>query len=105
MGTLNFQDLLHDTLFWESFRIGLLWAVGVTVPRRDGLTVSPEQTVAEVPLAGPMGPSGCGSYGAEGRGAAPSGPGPRARRGTGPEPGSCEPGVGRGPGRRRRSGA
>ncbi|MFF8290105.1 carbohydrate ABC transporter permease [Streptomyces sp. NPDC016309] len=32
VGTLNFQDLLHDTLFWESFRIGLLWAVGVTVP-------------------------------------------------------------------------
>jgi multiple sugar transport system permease protein len=33
IGTLNFQDLLHDTLFWESFRIGLLWAVGVTVPQ------------------------------------------------------------------------
>lgn len=33
VGTLNFQDLLHDTLFWESFRIGLLWAVGVTVPQ------------------------------------------------------------------------
>ncbi|MFD8914884.1 carbohydrate ABC transporter permease [Streptomyces sp. NPDC059575] len=32
-GVLNFQDLLHDTLFWESFRIGLLWAVGVTVPQ------------------------------------------------------------------------
>ncbi|SDL78104.1 carbohydrate ABC transporter permease [Streptomyces wuyuanensis] len=32
-GTLNFQDLLHDTLFWESFRIGLLWAAGVTVPQ------------------------------------------------------------------------
>jgi multiple sugar transport system permease protein len=30
---LNFQDLLHDTLFWDSFRIGLLWAVGVTVPQ------------------------------------------------------------------------
>ncbi|MFD8302229.1 carbohydrate ABC transporter permease [Streptomyces sp. NPDC059690] len=30
---LNFQDLLHDTLFWESFRIGLVWAVGVTVPQ------------------------------------------------------------------------
>lgn len=30
IGTLNFQDLLHDTLFWDSFRIGLLWAVGVT---------------------------------------------------------------------------
>lgn len=28
IGALNFQDLLHDTLFWESFRIGLLWAVG-----------------------------------------------------------------------------
>lgn len=33
VGLLNFQDLLHDTLFWESFRIGLLWAVGVTVPQ------------------------------------------------------------------------
>ncbi|WP_438829360.1 carbohydrate ABC transporter permease [Streptomyces sp. Midd3] len=33
VGTLNFQDLLHDTLFWESFRIGLVWAVGVTVPQ------------------------------------------------------------------------
>nr|WP_184971825.1 sugar ABC transporter permease [Streptomyces echinatus] len=32
-GALNFQDLLHDTLFWESFRIGLVWAVGVTVPQ------------------------------------------------------------------------
>ncbi|MER5733039.1 sugar ABC transporter permease [Streptomyces sp. NPDC002138] len=30
VGVLNFQDLLHDRLFWESFRIGLLWAVGVT---------------------------------------------------------------------------
>ncbi|MFJ4832515.1 carbohydrate ABC transporter permease [Streptomyces sp. NPDC088747] len=33
IGVLNFQDLLHDTLFWDSFRIGLLWAVGVTVPQ------------------------------------------------------------------------
>lgn len=33
VGLLNFQDLLHDRLFWESFRIGLLWAVGVTVPQ------------------------------------------------------------------------
>ncbi|MFF8175047.1 carbohydrate ABC transporter permease [Streptomyces chartreusis] len=33
IGTLNFTDLLHDTLFWESFRIGLVWAVGVTVPQ------------------------------------------------------------------------
>ncbi|MFJ8648379.1 carbohydrate ABC transporter permease [Streptomyces sp. NPDC093546] len=33
VGSLNFQDLLHDTLFWESFRIGLLWALGVTVPQ------------------------------------------------------------------------
>ncbi|MER6466206.1 sugar ABC transporter permease [Streptomyces sp. NPDC001228] len=32
-GGLNFQDLLHDTLFWESFRIGLVWAAGVTVPQ------------------------------------------------------------------------
>ncbi|MFJ8026959.1 carbohydrate ABC transporter permease [Streptomyces sp. NPDC096311] len=33
IGALNFQDLLHDTLFWDSFRIGLLWAVGVSVPQ------------------------------------------------------------------------
>ncbi|MFF7370557.1 carbohydrate ABC transporter permease [Streptomyces tricolor] len=33
IGTLNFRDLLHDTLFWESFRIGLVWAAGVTVPQ------------------------------------------------------------------------
>ncbi|WP_373305565.1 carbohydrate ABC transporter permease [Streptomyces inusitatus] len=33
IGTLNFRDLLHDTLFWDSFGIGLLWAVGVTVPQ------------------------------------------------------------------------
>ncbi|MFE0133462.1 carbohydrate ABC transporter permease [Streptomyces sp. NPDC059037] len=33
VGFLNFQDLLHDTLFWDSFRIGLLWAFGVTVPQ------------------------------------------------------------------------
>ncbi|MGW7263836.1 carbohydrate ABC transporter permease [Streptomyces sp. NPDC054842] len=33
IGALNFRDLLHDTLFWDSFRIGLLWAVGVTVPQ------------------------------------------------------------------------
>ncbi|MEU1124766.1 sugar ABC transporter permease [Streptomyces sp. NPDC005899] len=32
-GALNFQDLLHDTLFWDSFRIGLVWAVGVTLPQ------------------------------------------------------------------------
>ncbi|MFF6994470.1 carbohydrate ABC transporter permease [Streptomyces sp. NPDC008313] len=32
-GVLNFQDLLHDTLFWESFRVGLLWAAAVTVPQ------------------------------------------------------------------------
>ncbi|MEU6119050.1 sugar ABC transporter permease [Streptomyces sp. NPDC047117] len=33
VGLLNFSDLLQDTLFWESFRIGLVWAVGVTVPQ------------------------------------------------------------------------
>ncbi|MCX4765724.1 sugar ABC transporter permease [Streptomyces sp. NBC_01275] len=33
IGGLNFSDLLHDTLFWESFRIGLVWAVGVTLPQ------------------------------------------------------------------------
>ncbi|MBG0851671.1 sugar ABC transporter permease [Streptomyces spinoverrucosus] len=33
IGALNFRDLLRDTLFWESFRIGLVWAVGVTVPQ------------------------------------------------------------------------
>lgn len=30
IGGLNFRDLLRDTLFWESFRIGLVWAVAVT---------------------------------------------------------------------------
>ncbi len=33
IGLLNFQDLAQDTLFWESFRIGLLWAVAVSVPQ------------------------------------------------------------------------
>ncbi|MFJ9688907.1 carbohydrate ABC transporter permease [Streptomyces bacillaris] len=33
IGILNFQDLWYDTLFWDSFRIGLLWAIGVTVPQ------------------------------------------------------------------------
>ncbi|MFD8094631.1 carbohydrate ABC transporter permease [Streptomyces malaysiensis] len=33
IGLLNFQDLLRDTLFWESFRIGLVWAVAVSVPQ------------------------------------------------------------------------
>ncbi|GAA2247263.1 transporter integral membrane protein [Streptomyces ruber] len=33
IGALNFRDLLHDTLFWESFRIGLVWSAGVTVPQ------------------------------------------------------------------------
>ncbi|MEU8761752.1 sugar ABC transporter permease [Streptomyces sp. NPDC048659] len=33
IGALNFRDLLHDGLFWDSFRIGLVWAVGVTVPQ------------------------------------------------------------------------
>ncbi|MFG2193423.1 carbohydrate ABC transporter permease [Streptomyces sp. NPDC048639] len=33
IGLLNFSDLLRDTLFWESFRIGAVWAVGVTVPQ------------------------------------------------------------------------
>ncbi|MDX6362531.1 MAG: multiple sugar transport system permease protein, partial [Streptomyces sp.] len=26
IGALNFRDLAHDTLFWDSFRIGLVWA-------------------------------------------------------------------------------
>lgn len=30
IGLLNFADLRHDDLFWESFRIGLVWAVSVT---------------------------------------------------------------------------
>ncbi|MFE7130971.1 carbohydrate ABC transporter permease [Streptomyces sp. NPDC057638] len=33
IGSLNFRDLLKDTLFWESFGIGLVWAAGVTVPQ------------------------------------------------------------------------
>ncbi|SOD63327.1 carbohydrate ABC transporter membrane protein 1, CUT1 family [Streptomyces zhaozhouensis] len=30
VGLLNFTDLRHDTLFWDSFRIGLVWALCVT---------------------------------------------------------------------------
>ncbi|WP_062213997.1 carbohydrate ABC transporter permease [Streptomyces sp. NBRC 109706] len=30
VGVLNFTDLRHDSLFWESFRIGLVWACSVT---------------------------------------------------------------------------
>ncbi len=30
-GFANYQELLKDDLFWGSFRIGLLWAFGVTV--------------------------------------------------------------------------
>ncbi|WP_117210657.1 carbohydrate ABC transporter permease [Allorhizocola rhizosphaerae] len=30
-GFANYQELLKDELFWGSFRIGLLWAFGVTV--------------------------------------------------------------------------
>ncbi|MFE0188540.1 carbohydrate ABC transporter permease [Streptomyces sp. NPDC058989] len=33
VGLLNFSDLFQDSLFWDSFRIGLLWAFGVTVPQ------------------------------------------------------------------------
>ncbi|MER7046977.1 carbohydrate ABC transporter permease [Streptomyces jumonjinensis] len=33
IGALNFRDLAQDTLFWDSFGIGLVWAVGVTVPQ------------------------------------------------------------------------
>ncbi|MFI8993723.1 carbohydrate ABC transporter permease [Streptomyces sp. NPDC053542] len=33
VGLLNFADLFRDTLFWDSFRIGLVWALGVTVPQ------------------------------------------------------------------------
>ncbi|KAK1186307.1 sugar ABC transporter permease [Streptomyces sp. NBS 14/10] len=33
IGLRGFQDLAQDRLFWESFRIGLQWAVGVTVPQ------------------------------------------------------------------------
>jgi ABC-type sugar transport system permease subunit len=29
-GLLNFADLRHDDLFWDSFRIGLVWAFSVT---------------------------------------------------------------------------
>ncbi len=31
VGLQNFADLLGDTMFWESFRIGMVWAVSVTV--------------------------------------------------------------------------
>ncbi|WP_346776563.1 sugar ABC transporter permease [Streptomyces sp. HNM0574] len=30
-GLANFADLRHDRLFWNSFRIGLVWALSVTV--------------------------------------------------------------------------
>ncbi|WP_444947481.1 carbohydrate ABC transporter permease [Micromonospora ureilytica] len=30
-GLANYRELLGDELFWNSFKIGLLWAVGVTV--------------------------------------------------------------------------
>ncbi|GAB3971338.1 carbohydrate ABC transporter permease [Plantactinospora veratri] len=30
-GLANYRELLGDSLFWSSFRIGLLWAFGVTV--------------------------------------------------------------------------
>ncbi|MEO3820297.1 sugar ABC transporter permease [Plantactinospora sp. B24E8] len=30
-GLANYRELLHDSLFWSSFRIGLLWAFSVTV--------------------------------------------------------------------------
>lgn len=30
-GLDNFSSLLHNHLFWNSFRIGLIWALGVTV--------------------------------------------------------------------------
>ncbi|MFE6738376.1 carbohydrate ABC transporter permease [Streptomyces tubercidicus] len=33
VGLLNFSDLLQDSLFWDSFRTGLIWAFGVTVPQ------------------------------------------------------------------------
>jgi multiple sugar transport system permease protein len=54
IGVLNFQDLLHDTLLWDSFRIGLLWAVGVTVPQfllALGLVLLLDQDLRLRPLA------------------------------------------------------
>ncbi|MBL1069019.1 carbohydrate ABC transporter permease [Streptomyces sp. 7-21] len=30
IGLLNLADLRHDDLFWDSFRVGLVWAVSVT---------------------------------------------------------------------------
>ncbi len=29
-GLENYQDLLHNDLFWNSFKIGLIWAFSVT---------------------------------------------------------------------------
>jgi multiple sugar transport system permease protein len=29
-GLANYRELLHDNLFWSAFKVGLLWAVGVT---------------------------------------------------------------------------
>ncbi|GGW64237.1 transporter integral membrane protein [Streptomyces lucensis JCM 4490] len=54
IGALNFRDLLHDTLFWESFRIGLVWAAGVTVPQfllALGLALLLDQDLRLRPLA------------------------------------------------------
>jgi multiple sugar transport system permease protein len=54
VGGLNFQDLLHDTLFWDSFRIGLVWAAGVTVPQfllALGLALMLDQDLRLRPLA------------------------------------------------------
>ncbi|MDI5972331.1 sugar ABC transporter permease [Streptomyces sp. SL13] len=31
IGLANFKELVHDDLFWNSFKIGLVWAVSVTV--------------------------------------------------------------------------
>ncbi|MDI5961714.1 carbohydrate ABC transporter permease [Streptantibioticus silvisoli] len=31
IGLANFKELVHDDLFWSSFKIGLVWAVSVTV--------------------------------------------------------------------------
>ncbi|OKK23056.1 transporter [Streptomyces sp. CB00455] len=53
-GLLNFHDLFHDRLFGESFRIGLVWALGVTVPQfllALGLALLLDQNLRFRPLA------------------------------------------------------
>ena len=50
----TFQDLLQDTLFWDSFRIGLLWPIVQHVEKLSGVSYSddpePMRIVADRPI-------------------------------------------------------